>query len=29
MLGILPANVRGRQARAQRRAMAPALAGAT
>ena len=29
MLGILPANVRGRQARAQRRAMAPTLAGAT
>jgi RNA polymerase sigma-54 factor len=29
MLGILPANVRGRQARAQRRAMSPALAGAT
>jgi RNA polymerase sigma-54 factor len=29
MLGILPANVRGRQARAQRHAMAPNLAGAT
>ena len=28
MLGILPANVRGRQARAQRRALSPNLAGA-
>lgn len=29
MLGILPANVRGRQARAQRRAMTASLAGST